>query len=386
MTDVRRDAIEPSRWLGHEHRLRSGSLANDGRNTMDASDFARDHPRTAEAAGRPVIAERDVSAAWPSTDSRHRRRHRESNLSKAVTTPAYSEPAPTAHASRGRRRESELPARPAACVSAVDRGAGLWAQRDWGQGPTVCGRGTNLFCAWLGWSRTRVVFPTWDRTLPTVIGSLDRAMREFGGAPTCWLTDNEKTVTVDHVAGIAIRNTLIVEAGHLHRLPEVRSCPTGHRSGGWEVVVPSGHRSGSAQDAGEVEVARHRLSTPGHPMIDDAHYPPRPAGPLHREPKPTNSAEVAFLAIGDGARTWLVEAGVTGAARVKVKMADAVDGAALHGRERVDWALGHAARFGRFGEGDLAPILAAHTDGNTRRAGPDHSLQDRTRAWEGFGQ
>ena len=264
---------------------------------------------------------------------------------------------------------------------------GVWAQWDWGQGPTVLGRGRNLFCAWLGWPRTRVVFPTRDRTLPTVIGSLDRAMREFGGAPTFWLTDNEKTVTVDHVAGIAIRNTLIVEAGHFHRLPEVgfTACFGETRRVGWSATISYGGLTHVA-GRGAIEVALHRLSIPGHPMIDDAHYPPRPVGPLHREPKPTNTAETTFLAIGDGARTWLIEAGVSGATRVKVKMADAVDCAALHGRERVDWALSHAAMFGRFGEGDLASILTTHTDGNTRRAGPDHSLQDGTRAWEGFGQ
>ena len=27
---------------------------------------------------------------------------------------------------------------------------GMWAQWDWGQGPVIGGRGTNLFCAWLG--------------------------------------------------------------------------------------------------------------------------------------------------------------------------------------------------------------------------------------------
>lgn len=91
---------------------------------------------------------------------------------------------------------------------------GMWAQWDWGQGPMIGGRATNLFCAWLGWSRVRVVIPTWDRTMPTLIGCLDRAMRVFGGAPTSWLTDNEKTVTVDHVAGVAVRSPRIVEAGH----------------------------------------------------------------------------------------------------------------------------------------------------------------------------
>jgi len=45
----------------------------------------------------------------------------------------------------------------------------MWAQWDWGQGPTIDGRATNLFCGWLGWSRFRVVMPTWDRTLATVV-------------------------------------------------------------------------------------------------------------------------------------------------------------------------------------------------------------------------
>ena len=34
--------------------------------------------------------------------------------------------------------------------------------------------------------------------------------------------------------------------------------------------------------------------------------------------------------------------------------------------ERVDWALGHAATYGRFAEGDLASILAAHPAGERR--------------------
>ena len=90
---------------------------------------------------------------------------------------------------------------------------GMWAQWDWGHGPTVAGRQTYLWCAWLAWCRFRVVIPTWDKTLPTIIGCLDRAMRIFGGCPTYWLTDNERTVTTDHVAGIAIRHPLIVTAG-----------------------------------------------------------------------------------------------------------------------------------------------------------------------------
>ena len=90
---------------------------------------------------------------------------------------------------------------------------GMWAQWDWGAGPVIAGRRTNLFCAWLAWSRFRVVIATWDRTLPTVIACVDRAMRAFGGAPTYWLTDNERTVTIDHVAGIAVRHPEIVAVG-----------------------------------------------------------------------------------------------------------------------------------------------------------------------------
>lgn len=369
---------------------------------------------------------------------------------------------------------------------------GMWAQWDWGQGPRIDGRVTNLFCAWLGWSRFRVIIATWDRTLPTLVGCLDRAMRAFGGAPTYWLTDNEKTVTVDHVAGIAVRNPRIVEAGHhygvtiatcvpfdpeskggseatvriakadlvptdanllddyrswvelvdacetfmvdvnarahratrrapvemlteeqqrLHRLPEVAftACFGVTRRVSWTSTISFGGVAYSVPHAladevvwarvegdelvvthlggrGATEVARHRCSTPGHPMIDDAHYPPRPAGPLNREPKPTNEAEAAFLGLGDGARVWLIEAGAAGASRVKMKMADAVELAALHGPGRVDWALGHAATFGRFSEGDLASILAAHPTGEHHRASEDHSLQEGTRAWKEFGR
>jgi hypothetical protein len=136
---------------------------------------------------------------------------------------------------------------------------------------------------------------------------------------------------------------------------------------------------------GALEVARHLRSTPGTPRIDDAHYPPRPAGALNRQPKANNDAEALFLALGEGARMWLVEAAAAGTSRIKVKMADAVTLARLHGVDRVDWALGHAASFGRFADNDLASILAAHPAGTRRRAGEGHSMQPSTKAWEGFG-
>jgi transposase len=90
---------------------------------------------------------------------------------------------------------------------------GMWLQFDWGEGPRIAARRTNLFCAWLAWSRFRVVIATWDRTLGSVVACLDAALRRVGGAPTYVLTDNEKTVTVEHVAGLAVRHPQIVAAG-----------------------------------------------------------------------------------------------------------------------------------------------------------------------------
>ena len=81
--------------------------------------------------------------------------------------------------------------------------------------------------------------------------------------------------------------------------------------------------------SGPIEVARHQRSTPGHPMIDDAHYPPRPAGPLggvrSRRARPSRVPRHR-----NGARAWLVEAAAAGTSRVKVKMAEAVTLARLH--------------------------------------------------------
>jgi len=336
-----------------------------------------------------------------------------------------------------------------------------------------------------------VVVPCWDRRLATVIACVDRAMRAFGGAPTYWLTDNERTVTIDHVAGIAVRHPEMVAVGghygitvatcvpadpeskggseatvriakadlvptdanlrggyvswaelieaceawmagvngrehrvtrraptemlveeqqRLHRLPVAPyTAVFGEtRKVSWSSTVSFGGVTYSVPHAladetvwvrvdgdevvvvhcapsGPVEVARHQRSTPGRPMIDDAHYPPRPAGPLARRPKPASAAEAEFLAIGDGAHTWLVEAASAGTSRIKTKMAQAVDLARLHGQTRVDWALGHAAMFGRFAEDDLASILAAHPVGERHTAGEDHSLQSPTAAWSRLG-
>jgi transposase len=100
---------------------------------------------------------------------------------------------------------------------------GLWLQWDYGDGPVVDGRKTVLFCAWLAWSRFRVVLALPDRSLPSVIGAWDRCFRLIGGAPTYLLTDNEKTVTDRHIARVAVRNTQIVSAAVYYGV-SVRTC------------------------------------------------------------------------------------------------------------------------------------------------------------------
>lgn len=126
------------------------------------------------------------------------------------------------------------------------------------------------------------------------------------------------------------------------------------------------------EPAGPVEVARHALTTPGRPSIHDEHYPPRPPG-AHR---------------------WLTAAAAVGASRVRRKMAEAVDLGKLHNQADVDEALSAAARSGRFGDGDLASILAHHAQSATvilfpgadaLPAGEEQSLQRSTSSWKGIG-
>jgi transposase len=394
---------------------------------------------------------------------------------------------------------------------------GLWLQWDWGKGPPVPGpdgtlRDTLLLCAWLAWSRFRVVLPTWDRTLPTLIACLDVTLRRVGGAPVYALTDNEKTVTVEHVAGVPVRHPEIVAVGRyygmtvhtcvpydpeskggsestvkiakadlvptevnlreaygsfgelaaacdgfcavvngrvhretcasparrleieqtrLHRLPDaphtaalgetrvvntdqtirfgnVRySTPPGLvgaevwvRADGDELVIAADLAAlplrpdwAGTGPLGLAEVARHRLSVPGNPRIDLAHYPGHPQQPdgSPRPPRirPATQAEAAFLAIGDGARAWLIEAAAAGATRVRAKMAEAVELAALAGTAAVDAALGTAALAGRFGDGDLLSIAgyqaAGPAGGPVTSADEAYSAQPGTSAWAGFG-
>ena len=51
---------------------------------------------------------------------------------------------------------------------------GLWVQWDYGEGPIIGSVRTVLFCAWLAWSRYRVVVPLRDKTLPSVLALIIR--------------------------------------------------------------------------------------------------------------------------------------------------------------------------------------------------------------------
>jgi transposase len=375
---------------------------------------------------------------------------------------------------------------------------GLWMQWDYGDGPVVDGRQTVLFCAWLAWSRFRVVVALWDKTMPSVVIGIDRALRAFGAAPTYALTDNEKTVSVDHVCGIAVRNPQIVSVGRHYGLTVATCVPADPESkGGSEAtvriakadLVPTDHNLRSAyRDFAELEaeceafcervnarehrvtrrtpavmlleerarlhplpkvahtvcfgqtrkvdrqstisvgsaiysvptelveervwarahgselivvhadspdgpreVARHALTTPGSPSIKDEHYPPRPAGALQRTPRARSREEREFLELGPGAEAWLTRAAAAGASRVRRKMAEAVDLAKLHETGEVEHALEVCADAGRFGDGDLAAILAHEQQAGTvvqfpARASEGSSLQRSTSSWEGFGR
>ncbi len=130
----------------------------------------------------------------------------------------------------------------------------MWAQWGWACGPRIGARESSVFCAWLAWSRFWVVIPTWDRTLPTVIGCVDVAMRAFGGAPTYWLTNNERTVTTGHVAGIAIRNQELVAAARHYGIMIATCLPADPESKG---------RLGSDSPGGQGRPGAHRREPAG---------------------------------------------------------------------------------------------------------------------------
>ncbi|MFF3742814.1 hypothetical protein ACWDFH_29490 [Streptomyces kronopolitis] len=94
---------------------------------------------------------------------------------------------------------------------------GLWLQWDWGDGPEVARHKSWLWCAWLGWSRFRVVVPVLDKTLPAMARCLDVALRRIGGAPTYVLTAES--------GGSAEHRTWTPEIGHHYGLI-MKTCVT----------------------------------------------------------------------------------------------------------------------------------------------------------------
>jgi hypothetical protein len=371
---------------------------------------------------------------------------------------------------------------------------GMWAQYDFGDGPRIGGKATILFCLWLAWSRFRVVLPLLDKSQPSVLAAIDVALRRLDGCPTYLLTDNEKTVTIEHVAGVAVRNpgavafarhygltiatclpadpatkggseatvriakadlvpaaaNLLADYGSFAELEAACAVFCGQVNGrphrvtrrvpaemlaeerdrlhpvpaaaftaalgvtrkadalslvsfeGGQYSVPHqlagetvwARRHGDdvvivhAGQDGPAEVARHQVTAPGSPRIQQAHYPPAPAGPAARTPRARTAAEAEFLAIGGGAALWLAEAAAAGASRVRAKMAKAVQMARLHPSADVDRALGQAASAGRFGEDDLASILthqAAAAAGPVTRASEDKTLAQGTSGWSALG-
>ncbi len=132
---------------------------------------------------------------------------------------------------------------------------GLWLQWDYAAGPMVAGQSMVLFVAWLAWSRFRVVVPLRDRTMPSVIAALDATFRRLGGAPTFALTDNEKTVTDRHIAGIAVRNPQIVAVAHYYGLT-IATC------------VPADPESKGGSES-SVKLAKADLVPTDHNLLDE---------------------------------------------------------------------------------------------------------------------
>jgi transposase len=372
---------------------------------------------------------------------------------------------------------------------------GLWLQFDWAKGPPVAGRATSLFCAWLAWSRYRLVIPTWDRTIGSLVLCLDQVFRRLGGCPTYLLTDNEKSVTDSFVAGLPVRNARLLEVA-AHYGVVIHTCVAAdpQSKGGSEAtvriakadVLPSmtnllgeygsfvalegaceaftervnarphgvtgrpplellalerprlhavarsvfalalGEERSVSKDAlvqhemarysvpselaqgrarllvrehGEQiiithvcegaarEVARHQKGQPGETVIDPSHYPPQPPGPIDRQPRAKTDLERAFLALGDGARAWLIAAAGAGVSGIHARMQAALDLRAFHDGAAVDAALRSAAASERFAREDLTSILAHQASaapGAHRSTHDEPSLQASTSVWNGF--
>ena len=71
-----------------------------------------------------------------------------------------------------------------------------------------------------------------------MFAGLDRIFRILGGAPTYVLTDNEKTVTTGHIAGVPVRNRAAVTFGRYYGISVLTCQPADPASkGGVENAV-----------------------------------------------------------------------------------------------------------------------------------------------------
>src|SRR5262249_40979642 len=82
------------------------------------------------------------------------------------------------------------------------------------------------------------ITPSWDRTLGSVLICLDRTLRRIGAVPTYALTDNERTVSMDRVAGVPVRHPEVVAFGRHYGIRIVTCTPADPESkGGSESTV-----------------------------------------------------------------------------------------------------------------------------------------------------
>jgi len=371
---------------------------------------------------------------------------------------------------------------------------GMWAQYDFGDGPVIDGTKTVLFLGWLSWSRFRVVIPLRNRQMPSVLTAIDAMFRLFGGTPTYVLSDNEKTLTTGHIAGLPMRNRQMVDFGEhysvtfhscvpydpaskggversvaiakadlvptdtnllgeyasfsdleaacrefmnhvnqrehsvtkrwpadmlaeelecLHPLPEnafpavlgsPRRVPPNtpmvtfehaqysvpHHLLGQTVYVRHDEAVRQvvvfAPGQTVTEVARHPVTAPGNPAIDDTHFPEPRRTPLDRKIRPRGPLETEFVGIGEGAKQWLREATSQGIGGITQRMGRAIGYAKTLGIEPVDRALGLAAIHHRFRDRDFTSILEnAGTNTTTRAADQNLSLAQGTSGWAAAG-
>ena len=127
-------------------------------------------------------------------------------------------------------------------------------------------RTTVLFCAWLAWSQVPGGGPV-ARQDAAIGGALagSGAAHVWGAVRLTRLTDNEKTVSVDHVCGITVRNPQIVDVARHYGLTIATCVPADPQSkGGSEAtvkiakadLVPTDHNLRPAyRSFGELEAA-----------------------------------------------------------------------------------------------------------------------------------